>query len=473
MQVTSAKVFSIVPAQNTEVTEGANNANTIVNSECDCATGESLFNKLLFRAIAKEDSTKTQDVIPEITSATEASKDTEAGICDISAVIAQLFVSPNILPDNGRLEASQNADTLALSNAETENAALPQMEELNTIINSQTANTSEASSILPKAELTKENLDFRLFLNADDNEFGSYADDAKNISQEAIKPAGGTNPEVIKTISETTSGVATPTGVSPPEFGVTQNVGTVQNQEKPTAVKASKNVMASDSNLSTEKTTGGDITDFVGKIKEAVKTMGGKEAESGTSEGFTADKKETASLKDGESAVPIHITPLKTEPQEIDKSASVEKALSKLTEDLKSVEHGVSEIKIVLEPESLGKLTISVSRTENGITARIKSDDKEICGIISGQIQKLVAAMEESGIKIKDVDVLFGGSTGQDLSFTQNSSGGNQNWNNQHSRYTAQTREKADAADSTVQFSKWRDYQSADDGVSSLIEYRI
>lgn len=453
MQVTSAIGFSISPAQNAEITEGA--ANATVSLECGCSTGESLFTRLFFSAIAKEGSGKLQELIPEITNGSDASEDQEAGVCDISAVIAQLFISPKV-QENGTEDGQQNTDLSALSAVETEDTALPQAQELNIIIKSETANSSEAGSDIPKTEVSKDKTDFGRLLNAED---AHSAENPVNTNAEIIR-TDVTDTEVIKTTSGTDPKIREPK--------VNLNVGVKETAEMLTAKKTTDTPAASET---AEKLSGGDITDFVGKIKEAVKNMGGKEAESGTSEGFTAEKKETASVKDSENATPIHITPPNTELEEIEKSASVEKALSRLTEDLKSVERGVSEIKIVLEPESLGTLTISVSKTENGITASIKSDDKEICGIISGQIQKLVDAMEKSGIKIEDVDVSYGGSTGQDLSFTQNSSGGNQSWNSPQHRYTSQI--KADTAENAGAFSKWQDYQSADDGVSSMIEYRI
>ncbi|MGI5935665.1 MAG: flagellar hook-length control protein FliK [Oscillospiraceae bacterium] len=90
-----------------------------------------------------------------------------------------------------------------------------------------------------------------------------------------------------------------------------------------------------------------------------------------------------------------------------EKSVAVERALNSFLEDLRSTESGGREIRIVLEPESLGELRISVTSTEKGIVAKIKSEDREICAIISDQIQKLVQSMENKGITVENVDVLF------------------------------------------------------------------
>jgi len=90
-----------------------------------------------------------------------------------------------------------------------------------------------------------------------------------------------------------------------------------------------------------------------------------------------------------------------------EKRAAVERALNSFLEDLRSAQSGGREIRIVLEPESLGELRISVTSSEKGIVARIKSRDREICAIIGDQIQKLVQSMESKGIAVENVDVLF------------------------------------------------------------------
>jgi flagellar hook-length control protein FliK len=88
-------------------------------------------------------------------------------------------------------------------------------------------------------------------------------------------------------------------------------------------------------------------------------------------------------------------------------TAAVEKAFNRFADDVKSLQAGVNEIKIVLEPESLGTMVISVVRTENGISAKIKADDKQVCEAISGQIQKLVSSLESRGIHVEDMDVSY------------------------------------------------------------------
>lgn len=99
-----------------------------------------------------------------------------------------------------------------------------------------------------------------------------------------------------------------------------------------------------------------------------------------------------------------------------EKTSAVEKALNRFVDDLKSIKGGSQEIKIVLEPESLGVLTISVLKTENGISAKIRSEDKEVAAAITDQLQKLISSMQNKGINVKEVDVAYS-QTEQNMSF--------------------------------------------------------
>ena len=92
---------------------------------------------------------------------------------------------------------------------------------------------------------------------------------------------------------------------------------------------------------------------------------------------------------------------------EADKTSAVDKAFLKLTEDVRGLRAGSREINIVLEPESLGVLTISVVRTEHGISAKIRSVDKELVSIMSDRLQNLISSMETKGINVRDVDVAY------------------------------------------------------------------
>ncbi len=114
-----------------------------------------------------------------------------------------------------------------------------------------------------------------------------------------------------------------------------------------------------------------------------------------------------------------------------EKNAAVEKALGRFADDFKFAETGRNEIKIRLEPEEYGDITISVSKTENGISAKILSEDKELCHAVSSHIQKLIDSMEAKGVSLKEVDVVY---TQAETDFTYNGSSGGEGQRNQYNR---------------------------------------
>lgn len=158
-----------------------------------------------------------------------------------------------------------------------------------------------------------------------------------------------------------------------------------------------------------------------------------------------------------------------------DKAGAVEKAVNQIVSDMGSVKAGSSEIQIVLEPKELGMMTIVVSRTETGISAKIKSDDKEICALMTGHIQKLVQAIEDKGIKIENVEVIFKQTQQQagqqDMGFAQNSPrGGRQD--RPPAYYTPE--EKKPGSSDLLRLSEllWGGLDKADETGNS-VEYRV
>jgi len=153
------------------------------------------------------------------------------------------------------------------------------------------------------------------------------------------------------------------------------------------------------------------------------------------------------------------------------KNTAVEKALDNFVHDLSRVERGNSEIRIVLEPESLGVLTISVSYGENGISAKIKSNDRETCDIISGQIHNLIQSMENKGIKVEDVDVVFG-QMKNEMSFAQSNQNGSGGEYTPH-RYVPPMQRKAEALDCSEIYDVWQGYADVSNEPRRAVEYRI
>ena len=148
---------------------------------------------------------------------------------------------------------------------------------------------------------------------------------------------------------------------------------------------------------------------------------------------------------------------------------AVEKAISRFTDDLQEAKTTGSEIKIVLEPESLGTLTISVAHTGNGITAKIRTEDKAVCAMISSELSSLVRTIESKGISVDQMDVYYGNG-GQSSSFAQNNS-----FNGQNGRspvYMVKAAEGTAASLGTPAPDYWRNI-TAGEILDGTVEYRV
>jgi len=85
---------------------------------------------------------------------------------------------------------------------------------------------------------------------------------------------------------------------------------------------------------------------------------------------------------------------------------AAERALMRFSQDLLELRTGVSEIRLTLEPESLGELTISVMKTEKGVSARISSPDRAVCSAVADKLPVLVQTIEQSGLTVQDLEVI-------------------------------------------------------------------
>ena len=151
-----------------------------------------------------------------------------------------------------------------------------------------------------------------------------------------------------------------------------------------------------------------------------------------------------------------------------EKAAAVERALNRFTDDIVSVRGGSREIRIVLEPETLGAVTISVIKNENGITAEIRSEDREIAAIISDQVHKLVSSMESKGIKVNDIDVAYS-QTEQDTGFTRH---GFSQARDESPRGGAPPAER-DFADDTLNPEIWQTLYDGGTNGDTTVDYRV
>lgn len=149
-------------------------------------------------------------------------------------------------------------------------------------------------------------------------------------------------------------------------------------------------------------------------------------------------------------------------------SQAVEKAIHRFTDDFRGAETSGSEIKLVLEPESLGTLTIAVSQTENGVTAKIRAENKDVCAAISGELPQLIRSMEEKGITVDQVDVSFGGAE-QSFSFSQNHQGGG---DDRQPVYPGKAIGRVEDAAGTDPTEFWTDV-SVGDAAGGTVEYRV
>lgn len=92
--------------------------------------------------------------------------------------------------------------------------------------------------------------------------------------------------------------------------------------------------------------------------------------------------------------------------KEIIKSAA-DNAISKLSDILSAYEGQEStQFELRLEPENLGKLYISLSMSEDGLRALIRTEDTQVQDLLSSEISTLFEKLSENGVEIKSLDVI-------------------------------------------------------------------
>lgn len=90
--------------------------------------------------------------------------------------------------------------------------------------------------------------------------------------------------------------------------------------------------------------------------------------------------------------------------------------LSKLTDILASYdEQGNNRFEIQLEPENLGKLSITLTMSEDGLKALIGTKDAQVHSLLTSEINALVEKLRENGVQIKSLDVICTNMGGQQL----------------------------------------------------------
>lgn len=223
--------------------------------------------------------------------------------------------------------------------------------------------------------------------------------------------------------------------------------------------------------------SGATFQDLVAeKTVHALSSMTGKgesdQSASAGSDGFQEKKINALQPERQEqlsTSFPIQTPEEKPGAEAAEKAEAVQKALDRFVQDYRGAETDGKELRIVLEPEHYGELSISVSRGEHGLMAKIRSGDREVCAAISDQLQKLVSALENKGIQVRDVDVVYSGMS-QSADLTQSGAGGQRQFQSQ-SQNQASRSGKAEAA--AAQGAEASPAEPIGDGLSGIVEYRV
>ena len=113
---------------------------------------------------------------------------------------------------------------------------------------------------------------------------------------------------------------------------------------------------------------------------------------------------------------------------------AADNALTKLSDILTSYDGSENKrFEIQLEPENLGKLSITLTMGDDGLRAQIRAKDTQIQSLLSSEISTLVDKLSENGVQIKSLDVICADMGGEQLGgqntggmFNGQSSGQNQ-----------------------------------------------
>ena len=74
---------------------------------------------------------------------------------------------------------------------------------------------------------------------------------------------------------------------------------------------------------------------------------------------------------------------------------------------------GSDKMEVRLKPEHLGKITIELASSDDGLKVRIRAEDPQVKNLLGGQINQLLEALNEKGLRVSDVNVVYGGIAGQ------------------------------------------------------------
>ena len=88
---------------------------------------------------------------------------------------------------------------------------------------------------------------------------------------------------------------------------------------------------------------------------------------------------------------------------------------------------GAHSLEIQLRPDYMGKVSIQLTLDEHGIQAKIRTEDPAVRSLIGSQVNQLIEALEQKGIRLNAVDVTYQVPGSQD--FGRNASSGREQMN--------------------------------------------
>lgn len=148
----------------------------------------------------------------------------------------------------------------------------------------------------------------------------------------------------------------------------------------------------------------------------------------GDSDGKTEPELAGAKKSDGakEAAPPLSQAVFPTAAQAqiretADLQEAVNRALVQFDRDFQGIKGDAKNLQISLHPKELGSVFISLAAGAGGVTAKIQTSSAEVASLLSAQVQRMIASMEDKGVRVQNVEVVLtqtpqqdGGNGGED-----------------------------------------------------------
>lgn len=155
-------------------------------------------------------------------------------------------------------------------------------------------------------------------------------------------------------------------------------------------------------------------------------------------------------------------------------SAAVDRAMEQFENDFRGMERDPSSIQIQLEPKELGSITITLASGASGVAAKIQTDNAQAASLISGQVERMIQAMEAKGVRVENVDVVYGQMSQQNFSQSGNNAsqyGAERTFQPVVPLFSASA--QPDRLDALSTYESAAGHYAREDGVGQSIEYRV